>query len=218
MKTAKRTVFAAMLGATTILGACSDAADSTQQTKGAEGGSAQSDEGAMADLQASRQWQEPRCRWLKTGTWIAAYPQDTAVYRAAADLGYIEMTEVGQVNRIGRPEPAWKIVLTDAGKAESATCSPATPPNFGVPVSRRQFVSAKRTEVDYSGYTVFHVDFIWVPTPAGDRVRHELTGNMTVEEGPARAIARLDNRPRSFPKGPNGWAVIRLDDRRRDTQ
>ena len=170
----------------------------------------------MADLQASAKWQQPRCRWLQTGSWIVAGPQDAAVYQAASDLGYIEMTEVGRVNRSGTPEPAWRVTLTESGKSESSACSASTPPRFGVPVSRRQFVSARRTDVDHSGYTVFEVDFTWVPTSAGDRVRHVLTGPMAVEEGPGRAIARLDHGPRSFPKGPNGWAVMRLDDLRND--
>lgn len=199
-----------------VAGACSSDTGGGDQPKASATDAAATDagatdEGAMADLQASAVWREPRCRWLKSGTWIAAYPQERAVYQAAADLGLIEMREAGQINRTGNPEPAWNIKVTDAGKAEAATCSPATPPNFGVPVSRRQFVSAKRLEVNFAGDTPFEVEFIWVPTSVGDRVRHELTGNMAVEQGPAQARASM-RRARVTTPGANGWAVLRLDD------
>ena len=63
------------------------------------------DAGAFADLQASAEWLDPRCRWLETGAHLLAYPQDTAVLKAARDLGYIEMEQVGMGNRIGTPNP-----------------------------------------------------------------------------------------------------------------
>ena len=143
-----------------IAGACSSGPGGDDQpgasaTDAAATDAGATDEAAMADLQASPKWQQPRCRWLKSGTWIAAYPQERAVYQAAADFRLIEMREAGTINRTGNPEPAWNIKVTDAGKAEAATCSPATPPNFGVPVSRRQFVSAKRLEVNFAGDTPF---------------------------------------------------------------
>ena len=36
---------------------------------------------------------------------------------AARNLGYAEVEQVGTGNRIGTPQPAWKVALTDAGKA-----------------------------------------------------------------------------------------------------
>ncbi len=80
------------------------------------------DAGALADLQASAKWKEPRCRWLETSAHILFYPQDTEVLKAARDAGYADVEQVGTGNRIGTPEPAWSVALTEAGKAESVKC------------------------------------------------------------------------------------------------
>ena len=124
------------------------------------------------------------------------------------------MEQVGTGNRIGTPQPAWKVALTDAGKAESARCGKGSDRRevFGVPVAERRFISGKRTGEPnkyYPDQAIFEVELEWVPTPAGNRVRHILTGNMTVEEGLATATVRMVY-GRSFDKGPNGWGVVSI--------
>src|SRR4051794_19417625 len=69
----------------------------------------QRDRTAIAAIQASENFTEPSCRWLKRGAWVLAYPQDTALYKAAYDARYIEMEQVGVANRTGTIEPAWRI-------------------------------------------------------------------------------------------------------------
>jgi hypothetical protein len=178
-----------------------------------------SDAGAMADLQSSAKWAAPRCRWLETGAHVLASPQDTAVLEAARDLGFVEMTQVGTGNRTGRVEPAWRIALTDAGKAESAKCGRGSTRSttFGIPVSQRRFISGKRTaEPDTSNptRTMFEVEFEWVPTAAGDRVKYVLTGNMAVEQGLAKATVSMLYGNRVVGKGANGWVVNAIHDAR----
>ena len=173
----------------------------------------------MADLQASPQWTEPRCRWLETGAHMLFYPQDTAVLMAARDLGYAEVEQVGTGNRIGTVEPAWSVRLTESGKAESAKCGKGSSREtvFGVPVSQRRFISGKRTsepDMYNSNRTLFEIDFEWVPTPAGDRVKDVLTSHMAVEQGLAKAQVSMLYSERLIGKGSNGWAVQAIGDHR----
>ena len=177
------------------------------------------DAGAVADLQASTEWTRPRCRWLETGAHLLFYPQDTAVLMAARDLGYAEVEEIGTGNRIGVAEPAWRVRLTDAGKAESARCGSGSskPSVFGVPVSARRFISAKRTgepDMYHPNRTMFDVEFEWVPTAAGDRVKYVLTSHMTVEQGLATARIAMLYGDRATSKGANGWRVQAIHDTR----
>jgi hypothetical protein len=174
-------------------------------------------EGAMADLQASPQWTKPRCRWLETGTWILAYRQETALYEAARDLGYVELESVGTANRIGTPETAWKVKLTDAGKAQAAACGSGSsnPSVWGLPVSARRFIAGtriKEPDVFNPDSTVFDVEFEWVPTAAGERVKHVLTDKMAVEQGLAHVQVTLKYGDRLTTKGAHGWWVARMDD------
>ena len=178
-----------------------------------------SDEGALSDLQASAQWKAPRCRWLETTAHNLFYPQDTAVLMAARDLGYAEVQQVGMGNRIGTPEPAWSVALTEAGKAESARCGRGSERStvFGVPVSERRFISGKRIgepDMYNNNRTMFEVAFEWTPTPAGDRVKNVLTSHMTVEQGLATAKVAMLYGPSVFNKLPNGWAVQAIHDSR----
>jgi hypothetical protein len=171
------------------------------------------DAGAMADLQASATWSAPRCRWLETGAWILAYPQDTALYRAAHDLGYIEMEEVGQGNRIGVPEPAWRIALTDEGRAEAAKCPASSKSTvWGVPVSYRRFTSGTHVGEDAGVRTVYEVEYDWEPTAVGGKVKHVLTDKMTVEEGTYRTKVYMRKGRDLIAPGPNGWMVVAIDD------
>ena len=177
------------------------------------------DEGAMADLQASAEWKQPRCRWLETSAHIEFYPNDAEVLMAARNLGYVEAEQVGMGTRHAKPQPAWRVALTDAGKAESARCGKGSDRRevFGVSVSERRFISGKRTGEPnkyYPDQAIFEVELEWVPTPAGDQVRHRLTGHMTVEEGLATARVTMAY-GRSFNKGPNGWGVVAINDPRR---
>ena len=180
------------------------------------------DDGAMTDLQASSAWAEPRCRWLETGAHQLFYAQDTAMLQAAAALGYVDLEQVGTGNRIGVVEPAWRVALTEAGRGESAKCgsgsSRATV--FGVPVSQRRFVSGRRVaepDMYNPDQTAFEVQFEWVPTPAGERVKHVLTDKMTVEQGSATARVVMLHGSRATAKGPNGWAVHAIHDNRSST-
>ena len=177
------------------------------------------DAGAMADLQASPKWTQPNCRWLETGAHLLFYPQDTAVLMAARDLGYAEVEQVGTGNRTGTVEPAWSVRLTDAGKTESAKCGKGSSREtvFGVPVSQRRFISGRRTgepDMYNSNRTLFEVEFEWVPTPAGDRVKHVLTSHMAVEQGLAKAQVSMLYGDRVINKGSNGWTVQAIGDSR----
>jgi hypothetical protein len=174
-------------------------------------------DGAMADLQASPQWTKPRCRWLETGTWILAYRQETALYEAARDLGYIELAPVGTANRTGTPETAWKVTLTEAGKAQAAACGSGSsrPSVWGLPVSARRFIAGKRVkepDMFNPDRTIFDVEFEWIPTAAGERVKHVLTDKMAVEQGLAHVQVSLKYGDRLITKGAHGWWVERMDD------
>lgn len=178
-----------------------------------------SDEGAMSDLQASADWKRPRCRWLETSAHILFYPQDTEVLMAARDVGYAQVEQVGTGNRIGTPQPAWRVTLTEAGKGASAKCGKGSsrPTVFGVPVSERRFMSGKRTgepDMYNPNRTVFDVEFEWTPTSAGDRVKPVLTDHMAVEQGLATARVVMLHGDGVINKGANGWAVQSINDSR----
>lgn len=178
---------------------------------------------AIADLQASPEWTQPRCRWLTTGAHVLAYSDETAVYEAASALGYIEMVQIGTGNRTGRIEPAWRIRLHETGRAVSATCGNGSsrPSVFGVPVSQRRFLSSTRTkepDVYNPDRTEFQVQFEWTPTPAGDAVKNVLTGHMTVEQGLATATVAMRYGPGVWNRGANGWAVAAIHDTRPRTE
>jgi len=193
-------------------GACSRDAGSTESGSAGPALSTGTDEGAMADLQASADWLKPRCRWLETSAHMLFYAQDTAVLMAARDLGYADVVQVGTGNRTGTPEPAWSVALTDAGRAESAKCGPGSSRSvtFGVPVSTRRYLSGKRTGAPdrYNpNRTMFEVDFEWTPTAAGNQVKYVLTSHMAVEQGLATARGAMLYGDRLANRGVNGWAV-----------
>lgn len=204
----------------TVSAACgSEPAAAGSAEAGLPGLMSGSDTGAMADLQESPKWAAPRCRWLETGAHILAYPQDTAVLEAGRDLGFIEMEQVGTGNRTGRVEPAWRIGLTDAGRTETAKCGrgSARPTTFGVPVATRRFMAGRRTgepDMYNPSRTLFEVEFEWVPTAAGDRVKHVLTRHMAVEQGLAKATVVMLYGDRAVGKGANGWTVQAIEDGR----
>lgn len=174
------------------------------------------DSGAMTDLAASPKWSQPSCRWLKHGAYVLAYPQETALYRAAYEVGYIDMQETGTTNRTGTPEPTWRIALTEQGKVVAAECPPSTKPEvWGVPVSRRQLIAGKfvAQAQGHGQRTTYEVDYTWVPTEVGEKVRHELTGTMQVQEGRYRTKVYLKRGPDfTVNVGPNGWYVDAVDE------
>jgi hypothetical protein len=102
--------------------------------------------------------------------------------------------------------------LTDAGKTEAADCPPSSKATvWGLPVSRREFVSGTYEGNDAGGRSVYEVEFDWVPTEAGDRVKDVLTGNMTVEDGTYRTKVYMQSGP-GVIGGPNGWRVSAIND------
>lgn len=171
------------------------------------------DSAAVAALIASDKWSAPSCRWLEHGVWVLAYPQETALYRAAAQAGYIRMETAGQDNRTGAPEPAWRITLTEAGKTQAAACGPTSKPDtWGVTVSRRELISATYVGESpaYAARKVYDVEYRWVPTSVGERVKRVLTGTMAVQEGRYRTRVYLLNSPEVID--PSGWYVDQIDD------
>ena len=176
-----------------------------------------SDASAMADLQQSATWTTASCRWIDTGAHVLAWPQDTEVLKAARDLGFIEMEQIGTGNRIGTIEPAWRIAITEAGRTEAAKCAPGSSNStgFAIPVSHRRFISGKRTkepDMFNPNMTVFEVDFEWVPSGVGDRVRNVLTGRLAVNQGLAKAQVAMLYGERSGDAGTNGWRVKSMND------
>lgn len=148
----------------------------------------QRDSTARASLEASEKWRTPTCRWLEHGPWVLAWADETLVYRAAQEAGYIEMEVVGQGNRV-RPEPAYKITLTELGKTETADCKTDSQgkPVWGVPVSRRKLVAFEYAKEgpNYSGVTYFQVTNEWQLTVVGEKLKDSLTpyGYMKPEQG-----------------------------------
>lgn len=193
---------------------CTSSANDNPNSAAAAPSPGERDAGALADLELSEKWSSPRCRWLKTGAWVLAYPGETALYRAAYQVGYIEMEEVGQDNRHGTPEPAWKIKLTELGKAETAECKASSSDSWGVPVSRRRLLSGTYVgeEPSPSNRFIYEVEYQWVPTTVGEDARHALTGTQAVEEGTYRTRVYLRRGPRLTSPGPNGWWVDAIDD------
>jgi hypothetical protein len=70
----------------------------------------------------------------------------------------------------------------------------------------------KEPDVYNPDRTVFDVSFEWIPTDAGERVKHVLTGKMAVEQGPAQVRVSLKYSDRPIKRGANGWWVDRIDD------
>jgi hypothetical protein len=165
----------------------------------------------MADLQASPEWTRPRCRWFTTGANKLLFQQDTEVLRAAADLGY---AEVEQVDSRGRT--LWTVKVTEAGKVESARCGRTwKDAAVGVPVSVRRFLSGRnRPEPNQftPGQAMFDVEFEWVPTVAGERLKNALTGQLAIEQGLAKTRVSMLYGIHSGTKGPNGWTVQAIYD------
>jgi hypothetical protein len=214
-----RSSFVPLFGFALLCAACGADSSSEARAAGVPALKSGSDAGAMADLQASTKWAEPRCRWIETGAHVLAWPQDTEVMMAARDLGYLDMEEVGSGNRTGRREPAWRVQMTAAGRTEAAKCGKGSARSnvFGIPVSQRRFVSGTRTTepTPYNpDQAMFDVEFEWAPTAAGDRVKSVLTGNMAVEQGPATARLTMSFGDRAAGRGANGWAVASIDDNR----
>ena len=173
------------------------------------------DAGAMADLQTSEKWTDPRCRYVTSGAHEVPSPNEEALYRAAAGMGYLDLTESGQEYKFGRMAPVFNVTVTDRGKEVSASCGPASNnKSFGVPVSARRFGSGKFVKQEPYGRTVYEVDFTWVPTPVGDQVMISLSGNMAVPVGEYRAKVFMRKMMRtSIATGANGWMVDGIDDR-----
>ena len=166
----------------------------------------------MADLQASAEWTRARCRWLEASANKLYFPQDVEVMKTAADLGY---AEVQQMESRGRT--TWTVTPTEAGKVESAKCGPGNWKGnaFGVPVSVRRFTSANnRPEPNQftPGQAMFDVEFEWVPTVAGERLKNVLTGQWTVEQGLAKTRVSMLYGIHSGTKGSNGWTVQAIYD------
>lgn len=167
---------------------------------------AERDEAVRAVIEASAAWQRPSCRWLKHGAWVVAYPSESKLYHAARDMGFIELEEVGQANRHGVPEPAYRVKLTEAGAEESARCDAVSQrDSWGIPVSERKLLSvAYKKEGAYpSGLTLFEVEFEWQPTDVGEMVKYDLTGTQAVQEGRDDMLVNM-RRER------NGWRLDAL--------
>jgi hypothetical protein len=205
-----------LLSLTLLAAGCSSepAAAGSAATATSAAGVVRDDAAALADLQASDKWTDPRCRWLESGAWVLASVQEEALYRAASLMGFIEMTQAGQAYHLNRQAPAWKITLTDAGKAEAGTCSPTSKPtSWGVPVSKRQFTSGRFVEEQPGGRMVYAVDFAWVPTSVGDQVVFALTGRLAVENGAYRTKVYLRKGRAVIAPSQHGWLVDAIDDR-----
>lgn len=115
-------------------------------------------------IESSETWRQPRCRWLETGAWVLAYSDEEKLYRAVSDVGFIELEVVGQGNRYGVAEPAYRVKLREQGITETAECKSSKPTVWGVSVSRREFISATYTgEAPNAGLTIYHVVFKWQP-------------------------------------------------------
>ena len=79
-------------------------------------------------------------------------------------------------------------------------------------MSRRRFISAARVGQDAGGRTIYEVEYEWVPTAAGEKVKHVLTNAMAVEEGAYLTRVYLQNSPDLIAPGPHGWVVSAIDD------
>ncbi|GMV04566.1 MAG: hypothetical protein AMXMBFR53_08460 [Gemmatimonadota bacterium] len=143
---------------------------------------------------------------------MLAYRQETALLRAAAEFGYVRLEQVGWGNRTGTREPAWRVTLTEEGRAEAASCSPTSKAHvWGIPVSRRELLAASFHGPDPMNDVrkIYEVEYRWVPTRVGDRVARALSGPMAVESGTYRTRVDLLNSPELID--PSGWAVDQID-------
>lgn len=211
-----------VLGLGFMLGGCGPEPESSggppaSSTAAVEGPDPVRDAGALAAIQASEAWKAPRCRWLSSGAWVAADAQDTALYRAAYDAGLIDMTEGSWDPSLGPGQKAWRIALREAGKAESARCSPTSSPRgWGVPVSERVFRSGQYVGVDgvpgASNRWIYEVEFDWVPTAAGERARRDLSGHRALEEGTFSVRVYLRRDPTFIAAGGTEWRVQDIGD------
>lgn len=170
------------------------------------------DRSAMAAIQKSEKFSGARCRWLKHGAHLLAWPSETHLLKAAAEEGIITMVEVGTGNRIGKPEPAWRITITESGKDAIADCkvTGGSGDDWGIPVSRRKLLNAKYVSEGpmYSGVTIYEAEWQWEPTAVGEKVKHELTDHMKVEEGRYRGKVYL-----KYLSSTKQWYVDQIEER-----
>ena len=180
---------------------------------------ARNDAAALADLKASPKWNEPSCRWLEHGGFVQGSPQEEAIYRAAGQMGFIDLVETGTRWHLNRADaPTFSVTLTDRGKAETATCSPTSKPgSWGVPVAKRRYISGKFVAQEPYGRVVYEVDMEWVPTPVGDQVSHVLTRHMTVQSGRYQFKVYMKEGYELGSKT-KGWIIDAMDDRKTYTQ
>jgi hypothetical protein len=149
----------------------------------------QRDAGARAAIEQADPFRLPHCRWLKTGAWIQPYAEERRIYQAAYEAGFIEMDSPGTFNRLGDPEDALNVKLTDRGREETAGCVASRPEDWGVPVGYRRIKS-----VTYGGESFphsnshrFQVEYEWELTEVGEKLRPYLTRHMTIQTGPGTA-------------------------------
>ena len=147
----------------------------------------QRDASAREALLQSQLWLDPSCRWLEYGAWVVPDSQQAPIYKAAEEVGYIEMKEAGQDTRHYTPRPAYDVTLTDLGETETADCKTESYGKkvWGVPVSRRSLKSLTyiKDGPAYSDYTYFALEEEWLPTTVGERVKDVLTSYMKVQYG-----------------------------------
>lgn len=195
--------------------AATDAPDTGAAARIAAGRTGPADDaGAMVDLQSSEKWINPSCRWLRAEAYVVPSPNEESLYRAASQMGYIDLTETGQQYHLNRMAPVFNVKLTDRGKETSATCGPTSKAtSFGVPVSARRFGSGRFVKQE-THRTVYEVDYTWVPTPVGDQVMIALSGHMAVQVGEYRTKVYMRKmRGVSPATGANGWMVDAIDER-----
>jgi hypothetical protein len=171
------------------------------------------DASAMADLQASAEWTRARCRWLEASANKFYFEQDVEVLKTAGDLGFAEVEQLADK----RGRITWRVTPTEAGRVESARCGPRGfhAAAFGVPVSVRRLISAKnRPEPNQftPGQAMFDVEFEWVLTVAGERLKYLLTGQWAISQGLAKTRVSMLYGIKSDTKGRNGWTVQAIYD------
>lgn len=164
------------------------------------------DAGVIAALEASKRWQQPLCRPLQSGGYVPIASEMEPLYRTAYHAGLIELEQFGDLEQYPPEQNALRVILTPKGKSETSVCRGFTSGHWGLPVARRQLVSAT-----YEGESptrkksfIYTVDFRWEPTELGERVKYNLPDRMSIPLDTQRAKVHVSKTPR-------GWFIEAME-------
>jgi hypothetical protein len=108
------------------------------------------------------------------------------------------MESPGKFNRLGYPEDALNVKLTEKGKEDTAGCVGSKPDSWGVPDGYRRIRNVTYRGESYGSHR-FEVAYEWEVTEIGEKLRPHLTRHMTIQTGAGIATVFMT-------RSAGGWA------------